>query len=95
MSYLFVFLLFLLSFTNSQYIATSQSYDKVMIYTFQYLQKALNTNLLEKIKEIEIADFTAEDYKVTKVKANSVIADFKSSMGNMHKNICLLYLLIN
>ena len=94
MSYLFVFLLFLLSFTNSQYIATSQSYDKVMTYTFQYLQKALNTNLLEKIKEIEIADFTAEDYKVSQVKANSVIADFKSSMGNMHKNL-LLYLLIN
>ena len=90
MSYLFVFLLFLLSFTNSQYIATSQSYDKVMTYTFQYLQKALNTNLLEKIKEIEIADFTAEDYKVTKVKANSVIADFKSSMGNMHKNLFIV-----
>ena len=90
MSYLFVFLLFLLSFTNSQYIATSQSYDKVMTHTFQYLQKALNTNLLEKIKEIEIADLTAEDYKVTKVKANSVIADFKSSMGNMHKNLFIV-----
>ena len=94
MSYLFAIFITLLSISNSQYIATSRSYDKVMTYTFQYLQKALNKNLLEKLKEIDIADFTAEDFKVTKVKANSVNADFKI-LWEICIKICLLYLLIN
>ena len=90
MSYLFAILITLLSISNSQYIATSRSYDKVLTYTFQYLQKALNKNLLEKLKEIDIADFAAEYFRVTKVKVNSVSADFKNSIGNMHKNLFIV-----
>ena len=93
MSYILL-LLFSFSFSNSQYIATSHSHDIVLAYTLQYLQRALNQNLLEKLKEIEISDFTAGTYKVTSVKPVSVLADFKGSLG-----ICiiifLLYLLIN
>ena len=89
MSYILL-LLFLFSFSNSQYIATSHSHDIVLAYTLQYLQRALNQNLLEKLKEIEISDFTAGTYKVTSVKPVSVLADFKGSLGDMHNNLFIV-----
>ena len=89
MSYILL-LLFSFSFSNSQYIATSHSHDIVLAYTLQYLQRALNQNLLEKLKEIEISDFTAGTYKVTSVKPVSVLADFKGSLGDMHNNLFIV-----
>lgn len=83
-------LLFVFSFCNSQYIATSHSHDIVLAYTFQYFQRALNQNLLEKLKEIEISDFTAGSYKVTSVKPVSVLGDFKGSLGDMHRNLFII-----
>ena len=70
--------------------ATFHSHDIVLAYTFQYFQRALNQNLLEKLKEIEISDFTAGTYKVTSVKPVSVLGDFKGSLGDMHRNLFII-----
>ena len=91
MSYQFLFLLglSLLTLSNTQYIVTSYSYDKVLTYTYQYLQTALNENLLEKLQTIEIAEFKAGELTVNEVKPTSVNALFTGSFGNMGTDLYL------
>ena len=91
MSYQFLVLLglSLLSLSNTQYIATSYSYDKVLTYTYQYLQTALNQNLLKELQTIEIAEFKAGELTVNEVKPTSVNALFTGSFGNMGTNLYL------
>lgn len=91
MSYQFLLFvgLSLLSLSSTQYIATSYSYDKVLTYTYQYLQTALNQNLLPQLQGIEIPEFKAGELTVNSVKATGVNALFTSSFGNMGTNLYL------
>ena len=89
MSYQFLFLLglSLLSLSNTQYIATSNSYDKVLTSTYQYLQTALNQNLLKELQTIEIAEF--KEGELTVNEACFWNALFTGSFGNMGTNLYL------
>ena len=81
---------FFLCVVNSQYIITSQSYNKVITYTYQHMQNALNKNLIEKLSLMEISDFTIGDIKVSNIKATSVNALLTGTYGDMSKQLFII-----